>query len=141
MMSTMIKTYSDVMRLKTFDERFNFLKLDGIVGDFTFNGHRMLNQILYQSKEWKKTRREVIIRDNGCDLACSDRPIFESIVIHHINPITVDDILERRPIVFDLENLICVTSYTHNGLHYGNEEMIPEVVPERKRYDTCPWRS
>lgn len=141
MTSTMIRTYSDTMRLSTFDERFRYLKLDGVVGEFTFNGHRILNQILYQSKEWKRTRREVIIRDNGCDLACTDRPLFNSIVIHHINPITIDDILERNPIVFDLENLICVSGYTHNDLHYGNDNNLPKIITERTKYDTCPWRN
>lgn len=136
----MIKTYSEAIRLKSFDERFDYLKLDGVVGDFTFNGHRLLNQILYQSKEWKKVRRSVIIRDGGCDLADQDRPLFDSLTIHHINPITVDDILNRSPIVFDLENLICCSPRTHNGIHYGNEKGLSPSFVERTKNDTCPWR-
>lgn len=137
----MIKTYSEAMKFKSFNERFEYLKLDGVVGDFTFNGHRLLNQVLYQSKEWKKVRRSVIIRDGGCDLADSDRPLFDSLTIHHINPITVDDILNRSPNVFDLENLICCSPRTHNGLHYGNEEGLSPVFVERTKNDTCPWRN
>lgn len=141
MKNTMIKTYSKVIKLKTFEERFKYLKLNGSVGDFTFNGHRMLNQILYHSDEWKRVRNEVIIRDNGCDLADPNRPIAKSVTIHHINPITIDDILERRQIVFDLENLICVSKRTHNDLHYGTEGFVLPTVVERRQYDTCPWRN
>lgn len=137
----MIKTYSKVMRFKRFEDRFNYLKLGGSVGDFTFNGHRILNQLLYQSKDWKRIRREAIIRDGGCDLADPDREIFDFVVVHHINPITIDDILERRSSVFDLENLICCSKKTHNDLHYGKTSRVPEVVLQRKRNDTCPWRN
>lgn len=137
----MIKTYSKAMRFKTFEERFKYLKLDGSVGDFTFNGHRMLNQALYHSDEWKRARDRAIIRDNGCDLADPGRPIANNLTVHHINPITIDDILERRAIVFDLENLICVTKRTHNDLHYGSEDFALPTVVERRRYDTCPWRN
>lgn len=137
----MIKTYSKVMCFKRFEDRFNYLKLDGSVGDFTFNGHRILNQLLYQSKDWKRIRREAIIRDGGCDLADPDREIFDFVVVHHINPITIDDILERRSSVFDLENLICCSKKTHNDLHYGESSKVPEVALQRKRNDTCPWRN
>lgn len=137
----MIKTYSEVMCFKRFEDRFNYLKLDGSVGDFTFNGHRVLNQLLYQSKDWKRIRREVIIRDGGCDLADQDREIFDFVIVHHINPITIDDILERRSSVFDLENLICCSKKTHNDLHYGKSSKVPEVILQRKKNDTCPWRN
>lgn len=140
-MSTMIKTYSDMLDFNVFEERLGYLRIGGVVGKTTFNGHRILNQILYQSKAWKKTREKVIIRDNGCDLGISDRPIYDVIYIHHINPITIDDILERRSIVFDLENLVCTSRRTHDRIHYGSEELIIETVTERKRYDTCPWRN
>lgn len=137
----MIKTYSEAMRFKGFKDRFDYLKLGGSVGEFTFNGHRVLNQLLYQSGDWKRVRREAIIRDCGCDLADPDREIFEFLIVHHINPITIDDILERRSSVFDLENLICCSKKTHNGLHYGRDLNIPEIVTQRKRNDTCPWRN
>lgn len=137
----MIKTYSETMRFKRFEDRFDYLKLGGSVGEFTFNGHRLLNQLLYQSGDWKRVRREVIIRDCGCDLADPGREISEFLVVHHINPITIDDILERRSSVFDLENLICCSRKTHNDLHYGRNLNIPEIVTQRKRNDTCPWRN
>lgn len=139
--TTTIKTYSEAIRFRRFEDRFNYLKLDGSVGEFTFNGHRVLNQLLYQSKDWKRIRREAIIRDRGCDLAHPDREIFEFLIVHHINPITIDDILERRSVVFDLDNLICCSKKTHNDLHYGRDTNIPETVIQRTRNDTCPWRN
>lgn len=140
-MKTIYKTYSELIKIKSFEDRFNYLSLVGIVGETTFGGHRYLNQILYNSYKWKKeTRPEVILRDNGCDLAHEDHPINGSIYIHHINPLTIDDILQERPCVFDLENLICVSFKTHNGLHYGIEEPLSNSFIERKKNDTCPWR-
>lgn len=140
-MNTMkIKTYSEAMRLKTFDDRFDYLKLNSYVGDQTFSGHRYLNQRLYQSDEWRRTRRDVIVRDNGCDLADPDHPIYGKILIHHIEPITIDDILSRNRKVFDLENLICISYETHNALHYGNKETLPKPFAIRTKNDTCPWR-
>lgn len=141
MMSTMIKTYSEVLNFKTFKDRFRYLKLGGVVGEFTFNGHRQLNQVLYQCDEWKRIRDKVIIRDNGCDLAVPDRIIARILIVHHINPITIDDILERNPIVFDLENLICCSMNTHNAIHYSNESILPSDLVIRRKNDTCPWRS
>lgn len=136
----MIKSYSELIKLRTFDERFAYLKLDGIIGEATFGGHRYLNQLLYQTPEWKRTRLEVILRDDGCDLAHGDYIITGSIYIHHINPITIDDIIRRRPCIFDLENLVSCSYKTHNALHYGNEE-TPYMKPaERSRNDTCPWK-
>lgn len=138
--TTIYKTYSELIKIKEFEDRFNYLSLVGIVGETTFGGHRYLNQMLYQTEKWKSTRREVIFRDNGCDLGHSDYPISGSIYIHHINPITVDDILEQRPCVFDLENLICTTFRTHNAIHYGSKDLLPKKYEERKKDDTCPWR-
>ena len=137
---TTYKTYSELIKMEKFEDRFNYLSLVGIVGETTFGGHRYLNQILYRSEKWKSTRKEVIFRDNGNDLAHPDYSIAGSIYIHHINPITIDDILEQRPCVFDLENLICTTFRTHNAIHYGTADLLPKGAAERKRNDTCPWR-
>lgn len=134
------KTYSELIKLSSFKDRFNYLSLFGVVGKTTFGGHRHLNQTLYQTEEWKRTRREVILRDNGCDLAHEDYPIGGSVYIHHINPITINDILEERPCVFDLENLICVSFQTHNAIHYGSEDLLSRGLIVRSRNDTCPWR-
>lgn len=139
--TTDYKSYSELIKIKTFEDRFNYLSLVGIVGETTFGGHRYLNQILYQSYKWKnETRPEVILRDNGCDLGHEDHPINGSIYIHHINPITIDDILEERPCVFDLDNLICTRFQTHNALHYGTEALLLEGLVDRKKNDTCPWK-
>lgn len=134
------KTYSELIKIASFKDRFNYLSLTGIVGETTFGGHRYLNQTLYQTDKWKKTRNEVILRDNGCDLAHQDYQINGSIYIHHINPITIDDVLEDRPCVFDLENLICTTFKTHNAIHYGTEELLQKELNKRTKDDTCLWR-
>lgn len=140
MTKSMIKSYSDLIKIQSFDDRFAYLRLSGSVATPTFGGHRYLNQILYQTDDWKRARREVILRDNGCDLAHDDYMIFGSVYVHHINPITIDDILGRRPCVFDLDNLICCSFKTHNILHYGNEENPYSKPAERSRHDTCPWK-
>lgn len=134
------RSYSNLMRLKTFEERLSYLKTESIVGDATFGGHRYLNQILYKSREWQSTRDNIIIRDMAYDLAHPDHLIVGSIYIHHINPITIEDILERRKCVFDPENLISVSYNTHNVIHYKREHDIPEIVIERSMNDTTPWR-
>lgn len=139
-MTTERKSYSILIRFNNFEDRFEYLSLLGLVGDITFGGHRYLNQMLYQSEEWKSTRREVILRDKGCDLAHGDFPINGSIYIHHINPITIDDILERHPCVFDLDNLICTSFKTHNAIHYGRIDELSRGLVERRKNDTCPWR-
>lgn len=136
----MYKTYSDLIKIEKFEDRFDYLSLIGIVGEITFGGHRYLNQMLYQSEKWKSIRREVIFRDNGSDLAHIDYPIIGSIYIHHINPITIDDVLEERPCVFDLNNLICTTFRTHNAIHYGSKDLLPKDPVNRKKGDTCLWR-
>lgn len=135
-----MKTYSELILLPTFKERFDYLKLDGVVGRETFGFDRYANQALYKSPEWRKTRRDIILRDKGCDLAIPDRVIFGKILIHHINPISIDDILNRDPKVFDPENLICVQFETHNAIHYGDEGLLFLGLQERKPNDTCPWR-
>lgn len=138
--TTTYKNYSDLIKIISFEDRFNYLSLSGIIGAMTFGGHRYLNQILYQTEQWKHTRREAIFRDNGCDLAHQDHPINGSIYIHHINPITIDDILEERPCVFDLENLVCSSFKTHNAIHYGSENLLSKGPIIRTKNDTCPWR-
>lgn len=139
--TTTIKRYSSAILLPSFEERFKYLKLDGKVSEQTFGGHRYLNQRLYNSEKWKRVRREIIIRDNGCDLACPEYPIFGNLLIHHIEPITIDDILEERSCIFDQDNLICISYETHNQLHYGSSENVSfNEFTIRKMYDTCPWR-
>lgn len=135
-----IKTYSELSNLETFKERFQYLRLDGIVGEETFGFDRYLNQILYKSDEWKQCRRDIIVRDNGCDLGCEGFEVYGRILIHHINPITVDDIVNRNPKVFDQENLILTSHNTHQAIHYGNEELLILAPIERSKNDTSPWR-
>lgn len=139
-MNTNIRTYSELITLPTFIERFRYLKLNGSVGMDTFGHDRYLNQILYHSEEWRRFRREVIMRDNGCDLGHEDYEIHGKIIIHHINPITVEDVLRRDPKIFDFENVICVSLRTHNAIHYGDESLLITEPIERTPYDTCPWR-
>lgn len=134
------KTYSELIEFSTFKERFNYLVLNGKVGELTFNGHRYLNQRLYQCPEWESIRRQVIIRDKGCDLACEGYEISGSILVHHINPITIADVVERRRCVFDLENLISTSFNTHNAIHYGDDELIIKEPVIRTKNDTCLWR-
>ena len=135
-----IKTYSELITLQTFEDRFNYLQLRGEVGKSTFGYNRYLNQILYNSPEWRHFRNEIIIRDNGCDLACDGYEIYGRALIHHINPITVEDIVNHNPMVFDPENVITTVHSTHNAIHYGDESLLPKSPIERKQNDTCPWR-
>ena len=137
-----MKTYSEMIKLKTFEERFNYLKLDGSVADETFGSNRYLNQALYRSPDWKSVRRQLLIRDNGCDLAVEDReiPPAVNVLIHHINPITLQDILDRNPMVFSLENLVTTTKATHDGIHYGSLKTAVKDYKERTPNDTCPWK-
>lgn len=141
MTNGMIKSYSEMIQLKTFEERFQYLQLGGVVGKETFGYARYLNQILYNSYEWKHdVRSKVIIRDNGCDLACDGYEVHGRILIHHINPITVEDIRNRNPIIFDLENLVLVSHNTHEAIHYSNESLLITGPNIRIRNDTSPWR-
>lgn len=136
----MTKSYSELIKLKTFEERFEYLKMSGSVGEITHGGHRYLNQKLYSSDRWKRLRRQIIIRDNGCDLGCEERPLSSRITIHHINPITVDDLVRQAGIIFDPENLITVSYETHEAIHYGNSESLVKDYIPRTENDTCPWR-
>lgn len=139
-MMTNTKRYSELSTIPTYEERFKYLQLKGAVGDDTFGYDRYLNQILYNSPEWKRLRNQIIIRDNGRDLGCEGYEIYGRILIHHMNPITVEDIVSRDPIVFDPENLICVSHNTHNAIHYGDENLLIMAPVERTKNDTCPWR-
>ena len=134
------KTYSELIIIPTFEERFEYLRLKGCVGKDTFGYDRYLNQILYNSPEWKKLRNQIIIRDCGRDLACEGYEIYGRILIHHLNPITIDDVLDRSRKVFDPDNLICVTHNTHNAIHYGDASMLLTGPIIRTKNDTCPWR-
>ena len=135
-----MKTYQELISFATFEDRFNYLKLSGVVGDETFGCKRWVNQIFYKSPEWLSFRDRVIRRDNGCDLGIDGREIFGSIIIHHINPITLEDIVERDPKVFDMNNAICTMLSTHNAIHYGDTNNLILDPVERKANDTCPWR-
>lgn len=134
-------TYSKLIQLPSYIERYRYLRLGGKAGEITFGNDRYLNQILYKSHEWKEFRRKIIIRDEGCDLGVKGKDISGVIIIHHINPITVEDVLNRNPSVFDQDNVICVSHRTHNAIHYGDEEllMIDEII-ERRPNDTILWR-
>ena len=136
-----MKTYSELITLPTFEERFEYLKLSGSVGEETFGFDRYFNQKLYSSPEWKRVRREVIIRDNGCDLGIPDREIFGKILVHHMNPMRLEDIEEHNPDIFNPEYLISTTKETHDAIHYGdNSILLSNELIERKPNDTCPWR-
>lgn len=136
---TMSKSYSELMEIPDFYERLKYLQDVKYIGDPTFGSRRYLNQVLYRSYKWKHIRGDVILRDEGMDLAHPDFPINGLIYIHHLNPLTVEDILEERDCVFDLENLVCCSMDTHNSLHYSREIERRDYVP-RKPNDTCPWR-
>ena len=135
-----MKSYSELSKLKTFEERFEYLKLDGIVGEQTFGRARSLNQEFYKSQRWRKVRDQVIIRDGANDLGVPGHELRRYIIVHHINPVTEEQILRDDPILYDPENLICVRRMTHNAIHYG-EDLIHEDLPrERTPNDTCPWK-
>lgn len=136
----MIRTYSDLRQIDTFLDRYNYLKLNGIVGEETFGIDRYVNQMLYKSYRWRKTRNEIIIRDNGCDLGMDEYELKNYIVVHHINPITLEDIEEETDIVFDHENLISCSSRTHQAIHFGDEGLLPKTYQPRRPNDTCLWR-
>ena len=139
-MSMTIRTYSELIRYNTFRERYLYLKLSGKVGEDTFGFDRYLNQIFYQSKEWRSTRDYVIARDNGCDLGIAGHEIYGKILIHHMNPITADDILKRSDFLLNPEYLICTIKNTHDAIHYSDESLLITDPVERSKNDTCPWK-
>ena len=140
MMMKNIRTYSDLITLPTFKERYEYLKLDGIVGEETFGFDRYINQIFYKSKEWLEVRDYVIIRDNGCDLGIESHEIHNRILIHHMNPIRKEDILNRSDILLNPEYLITTTKRTHDAIHYGDKNILLDTPIERIKNDTCPWK-
>ena len=135
-----IRTYSELITIPTFEERFEYLQLKGSVGKDTFGYDRYLNQLLYRAPEWKRLRNQIIIRDCGCDLACEGYDIHSKVLIHHLNPITVEDVLARSRKVFDPDNLVCVSHNTHNAIHYGDVDLLVTGPIIRTKNDTCPWR-
>lgn len=136
-----IRTYSELSKLRTFKERYEYLKLSSVVGEDTFGYDRYLNQQFYKSKAWKRVRDQVIIRDNGCDLGIDDRYINSRIYVHHMNPITKSDIINLTEYLLNPEYLICVSKNTHDAIHYGSEELLyTNHMVERRPNDTCPWR-
>lgn len=137
---TLIRTYRELQRLKTFEERYNYLRLIGKVGVSTFGFDRYLNQMLYRSKRWLYTRDEVIIRDEACDLGVPGYDIFDKIIIHHMNPISKEDIEEANDFIFDKNFLICTSNRTHQAIHYGDESLLSKPPIIRRPGDTIPWR-
>ena len=136
-----IRTYSELSKLKTFRERYEYLKLDGTVGEETFGFDRYINQMFYKSEEWKRIRNYVITRDNGCDLGMQDRKIVDSVIlVHHMNPITKEDIINKNEILLDPEYLITTIKPTHDAIHYGDENLLAEDLIVRSKNDTCPWK-
>ena len=134
-----IRTFSELKKLKSFEERYKYLKLGGEVGIATFGADRHLNQAFYRSKEWKRVRDQVIVRDNGCDLGVEGYQIYDRIYIHHMNPMTVDDVLDRNDDILNPEFLICVSFDTHNAIHFGDASLLPKLPIERKPGDTMLW--
>ena len=135
-----IKTYSELSKLTTFEERYNYLRLNGFVGKETFGFDRYINQVFYKSSKWRSIRDFVIVRDNGCDLGIEGREIHGRIIIHHMNPITIQDITQQTEFLLDPEFLISTFHETHNAIHYGDTNLLIKEPVERKRNDTCPWR-
>ena len=135
-----IRTYSELSQLATFEERYRYLRLGGRVGEETFGFDRWINQTFYKDPEWLKVRDIVIMRDNGCDLGIEGREIYSRIIVHHMNPITKADILDRSKFLLDPEYLICTVKNTHDAIHYGDESLLITLPIERSKNDTCPWR-
>ena len=139
-MKTGTKSYKEMIKLKTFEERFDYLKLDGRVGKITYGADRIFNQSFYHSKEWRDFRAKVIARDNGCDLGCEDREIFDKVIVHHINPMTMEQLEEGGDDLFDLDNFVCCSHKTHEAIHYGDESLLPRTnFVERKPGYTKLW--
>ena len=133
------RSYEALIKIPTFEERFEYLKLSSKIGEETFGFERYLNQAFYGSPEWRAFRRQVIIRDNGCDLACEDHDIVGKVIIHHINPITPEEIESASPLLMDLDNVVCVSYDTHQAIHYGDASLLPKDYIPRTPNDMCPW--
>lgn len=135
-----IKTYSELITIPTFEERYRYLRIGGRVGEETFGFDRYLNQVFYRSQEWRSIRDQVILRDNGCDLGIPGREIPSRIIVHHMNPLTMEDVVNRTEFLLDPEYLICTVKGTHDAIHYGDESLLIKAPVERRKNDTCPWR-
>ena len=138
-MTTMTRSYRELSRLHSFEDRFKYLALRGGVGDPTFGFDRWMNQQFYRSAEWRHIRNEVIVRDEGCDLGIDGYEIHTGLTIHHMNPMTIADIRDSEEMIFDPDNLITVTHITHNAIHYGDPRQIPRQMVERRPGDTKMW--
>lgn len=136
-----MRTYSELSKINSYEERFEYLKLNGFVGVETFGFDRYINQRFYKSLEWKRIRDKVIIRDNGCDLGVEGYEIHGRILIHHMNPVTPDELRSNLDLLLNPEYLICVAHNTHNAIHYGDSDLLITAPVERTAFDTCPWRS
>ena len=136
----MIKTYSELIRFKTLEERYRYLRIGGRVGEETFGFDRWMNQVFYKDPRWRDIRDEVITRDNGCDLGLEGYDIHGKIFVHHMNPVTKDDILYNFDSLLNPEFLISTSKRTHDAIHYGNEDLLPQSPIVRTRNDTCPWK-
>lgn len=136
----MIRTYTELISLPTYNERFNYCDLVGKVGAETFGYDRWINQVLYSSPEWRRFRRDIILRDEGCEFALPGFEIVQYGVIHHLNPITKNDIVNRNACIFDPDNVVLVSRETHNFIHYGRGPAPTKIPVERRPNDTCPWR-
>ena len=139
MTRTTIRNYQEISSYKTFKERYDYLKLSGKVGEETFGFDRWLNQVFYRSEEWKRLRDEVILRDMGCDLGLEEYPIAGRVIIHHMNPVYLEDIVNRSEFLLNPDYLVCVSHGTHNAIHYGDEDLLPKGLNERKPGDTKLW--
>ena len=137
---TNIRTYSELIALNTFEERFKYLKLDGSIGKETFGFDRYINQAFYNSQDWKKIKDIVIIRDNGCDLGIDGYEIHGRIYVHHMNPVSIEDFLYKTDYLINPEYLISTTHLTHNAIHYGDENLLVKAPICRSKNDTCPWK-
>lgn len=139
-MKKIIRTYSELITIPTFEERYEYLRLNGKVGEDTFGFDRWLNQVFYKSDAWLKVRDKVIIRDNGCDLGIPGREIYGRILVHHMNPILAKDILDRTDYLLNPDYLICTSKNTHDAIHYSDSSILIVAPIERTLNDTCPWR-
>lgn len=136
---TMTRTYSELVALPTFEERYNYLRLQGVVGERTFGWERYANQKFYTSYEWKRARRDVISRDLGCDLAIEGYELHDGIIVHHMNPMEAANLSQGDPDILNIEYLVSCSLKTHNAIHYGDEEQLPRLFAERRPGDTLPW--
>jgi hypothetical protein len=134
-----IKTYSEMIQCSSFEDRYDYLRIGGAIGAATFGHARYINQSFYTSRLWRSIRDAVILRDDGCDLGIGDRQIFDKILIHHMNPISEEDVYEQSEFLLDPEFLICTSNNTHNAIHFGDASLLPQLPIERTRNDTSPW--